>query len=70
MFTIVEGIVMRGSRGQLWAAYIDRNDVRYFTTELDYRNRVPLTIERWRERFADKNVVSGEAIERIPPFDF
>jgi hypothetical protein len=70
MFTIMEGIVMRGTRGELWAAYTRRNDVLYFTTQRNYQDRLPLTFERWRERFNDKHVIFSTKIDPIPPFDW
>jgi hypothetical protein len=67
MYTIIEGIVLRGERGQLWAAYIDDDVVRYFTTEREYQASLPKTIEKWRERFKDKNIVYDTKIDRVPP---
>jgi hypothetical protein len=67
LYTIMEGIVLRGERGQLWAAYIDEDVVRYFTTEREYQATLPKTIEKWRERFKDKNVIFDTEIDRIPP---
>jgi hypothetical protein len=67
LYTIMEGIVLRGERGQLWAAYIDDDVVRYFTTEREYRATLPKTIEKWRDRFKDKNVIFDTEIDRIPP---
>jgi hypothetical protein len=66
LYTTMEGIVLRGERGQLWAAYIDDDVVRYFTTEREYQATVPNTIEKWRERFKDKNIVFDSEIDRIP----
>jgi hypothetical protein len=66
LYTIMEGIVLRGERGQLWAAYIDGDVVRYFTTEREYQAALPITIEKWRERFKDKNIVFDAEIDRIP----
>ncbi len=66
LYTIMEGIVLRGERGQLWAAYIDDDVVRYFTTEREYQATQPNTIEKWRERFKDKNIVFDAEIDRIP----
>jgi hypothetical protein len=64
--TLFEAIVMRGADGQLWAAYIDHEVVRYFTTEREFRERLPQTIEMWRGRFRDKNVVFANEIDAIP----
>jgi hypothetical protein len=67
LYTIMEGIILRGERGQLWAAYIDGDVVRYFTTEHEYKAKLPDTIEKWRERFKDKVIVFDAKIDRIPP---
>ncbi|MEX2115246.1 MAG: hypothetical protein WEB37_00045 [Bacteroidota bacterium] len=66
LYTTIEGIIMKGPRGQLWAAYIDADVVRYFTTEVGYRTKLPETIERWRENFKEKLVVFDSAVVRIP----
>ena len=57
---------MRGNRGELWAAFIRADKVVYFTTQREYRNQLPMTIENWRERFRDKEVVFVSDIQRIP----
>ncbi len=66
LYTFFEAIVMRGAGGQLWAAYIDNEAVRYFTTEREFRERLPQTIERWRDRFRSKNVVFANDVDVIP----
>lgn len=66
LYMSFEAIVMRGANGQLWAAYIDHEVVRYFTTEREFRERLPQTIEMWRGRFRDKNVVFANEIDAIP----
>jgi hypothetical protein len=60
-------IVMKGEQGQLWAAYIDKEVVRYFTTEPAYKRKLPLTIEDWRKGFKEKEVVFDSAVRIIPP---
>ena len=42
--------------------------VRYFTTESEYKKRLPKTIEAWRERFSDKEVIFEAEIDAIPNF--
>ncbi len=66
LYTFFEAIVMRGTDGQLWVAYIDDEVVRYFTTEREFRERLPQTVERWRDRFRGKNVVFANEIDVIP----
>ena len=56
---------MKGDRGQLWAAFIDGDHVRYFTTERPYKAKLPETIEIWRANFRDKTVVFTESVDRI-----
>ncbi|MFI5305475.1 MAG: TIR domain-containing protein [Nitrospiria bacterium] len=63
--TIIEGIVMRGKNGELWVAFIDDTVVRYFTTECDFKQRLPATIEKWRERFKEKEVVFQSSADII-----
>lgn len=70
LYTIMEGILMKGGSGELWVAYIDGDVVRYFTTERGYRDKLPLTIEHWRERFKSKPVVFDSEVDRIPKDDF
>jgi len=48
---------MVGPRGELWAAVIDGDTVRYFTSVAADRGRLPQTIDSWRQRFADKKVI-------------
>jgi hypothetical protein len=66
LYTIFEAIVMRGENGQLWAAYVDEDVVRYFTTEPEFKDHLPKTIEQWRQRFPTKEVVFGSEILVIP----
>lgn len=65
LFTIMEGIVIRGEYGELWAAFIDDDVVRYFTTQHEWKTRLPKTIEKWRENFDDKEVVYDSPVELI-----
>jgi hypothetical protein len=68
LYTIFEAIVMKGENGQLWAAYIDDDVVRHFTTERSYREQPPQTIEKWRSRFADKKLVVENEINVKPNY--
>lgn len=65
LYTIMEGIIMRGPKGELWAAYIDNQVVRYFTTQLEWKDVLPKTIENWRQRFKEK-LVSHSSVDVIP----
>jgi hypothetical protein len=42
--------------------------MRYFTTEREFKKRLPKTIEAWRERFRDKEVIFENEISTIPGF--
>jgi hypothetical protein len=66
LFTIMEGIVIRGKHGELWTAFTDDKVVRYFTTQLEWQERLPKTIEKWRENFNHKEVVYKSPVEVIP----
>jgi hypothetical protein len=66
LYGILEGIIIRGELGQLWAAYIDGDIVRYFTTQREYKTKLPETIENWRQRFQEKEVVFDSGIDVIP----
>lgn len=65
LFTLVENIIMVNGEGQMWAAMIDDDNVYYYTNSDDHKDTLPRTIEKWRERFAEKpvvyKVVNGEA---------
>ena len=66
LFTIMGGIVIRGEHGELCAAFIDNDVVRYFTTQHEWKVRLPKTIEKWRENFNGKEVVYDSPVEAIP----
>lgn len=57
MFTFMENIVMITDSTKIWAAVIDDNKVRYFTNDDQMKDKLPLTIEKWRERFKDYEVI-------------
>lgn len=47
----MEGIVMLSSEGGIWAAYLDDNDIKYFTNDINWKTKIPKTIDNWRSRF-------------------
>jgi hypothetical protein len=51
LFTSVENIIMTDSLNNIWAAVIDDNKVYYFTNKKEYKERLPKTIDSWRQRF-------------------
>ncbi len=57
LFTLAENIIMVDGQGQMWAAVIDDDNVYYYTNSNDYKDTLPRTIEKWRERFAHKLVL-------------
>ncbi len=65
MFEDMAGIIMRGTAGQLWAAYLDDPVVRYFTTEPQFKDKLPATIENWLSS-KNKDVVFHSDVRRVP----
>lgn len=65
LFTLLENIIMVNGEGQMWATVIDDDNVYYYTNSDGHKDTLPRTIEKWRERFAEKPVVykgvNGEA---------
>jgi hypothetical protein len=57
LFTIMENIVMIDSSNNIWAAVIDDNKVYYFTNSQEYKNRLPKTIDSWRQNFKSYEMV-------------
>lgn len=68
LYTEMESIVMFEQSGQMWAAYIDSEAdcVHYFTNVPEARNTLPATIEKWREKFANKTVRYCEPTRPVP----
>ncbi len=61
--TIMEGLLMKGTRDELWAACIDNERVRYFTTEPAYKHLLPRTIEAWRRRRGGRQPTDSPRIQ-------
>ena len=57
LFTIVEAIIIYRDADNMWAAVIDEDVVKYYTTVPEFQNRLPRTIEKWRESFKEKKVL-------------
>ncbi len=51
MYTYMEGIIMLSSEGGIWLAYLDDNDIKYFTNDINWKTKTPRTIDNWRSRF-------------------
>ena len=56
LFTIKEAIIMINDNGAIWAAVIDGNQVKFFTNSKG-EQVLPKTVEKWRERFKEKDVL-------------
>ena len=56
-YTIYESIIMIGKNKEIWGAFLDVNEVYYFTSEIEYKNKLPKTINEWRENFKEKEVI-------------
>jgi hypothetical protein len=69
LYTIMEGIIMRGMHGELWVSYIDDGCVRYFTTQTKWKNTLPKTIDAWRERFKEKPISFHPSVDVIKSDD-
>lgn len=66
LYTIMEGILMLDKQGRIWVAYIDEDVVRYFTTEFEWRERLPKTIDSWRSRFKEKQIIFKHDVYIVP----
>ncbi|AIF54184.1 hypothetical protein [Pelosinus sp. UFO1] len=56
LFTIKEAIIMINGNGTIWAAVIDGNQVKFFTNSKG-EQVIPKTVEKWRERFKEKEII-------------
>jgi hypothetical protein len=57
LFTFEENIIMMDSIYNIWAAVIDNEKVYYFTNNQAYKNKLPKTIDNWRENFKNYEIV-------------
>lgn len=55
LYTIKEAIIIKGF-GKLWAAFIDDEEVIYFTNSSRWIDKPPSEFDEWRSRFSDKKV--------------
>jgi hypothetical protein len=67
LYTIMEGIVVVHPDGRIWAAYIDDEQVKYFTNDKGSLQRPPASIDTWRENFKDKPIVAVSAERKVRP---
>lgn len=56
LFTFMENIIMVDKDLNIWAAVLDDEKVYYFTNN-NKIEKLPKTVESWRERFEDKEVI-------------
>ena len=68
LYTEMESIVMFNHVGKMWTAHIDGDVVRYFTNVPEDRARLPVTIEKWRANFLQKEVLYCEPVKVVPSF--
>jgi hypothetical protein len=59
LFTIMENIIMVDKSNNIWTAVINTADekVYYFTNTQRFKDKLPKTIEKWRENFVEKEVI-------------
>jgi len=58
LFTSMENIIMIDSSKHIWAAVIeDSNKVLYYTNDKGYANKLPKTIDNWRQNFKEYPVI-------------
>ena len=56
-------IIMHCPNGMIYAAVIDDDAIKYFSNDPLYRNKMPITIDKWKEGFDDKRVIySGSGL--------
>lgn len=49
--TIMEGIIIIGENGHLYAAVIEDMNIHYYTTNPTYMNNIPNSIKEWKKHF-------------------
>jgi len=59
LYTIQESILMIDKDKKVWGAFINDEDdkVYYFSSVSEWKKKLPLTIDDWRENFKDKEVI-------------
>lgn len=57
LYSIQENIVMIDSLGNIWAAVLNKEKVHYFSNNNRFKNKLPKTIDNWRQRFQDYPVI-------------
>ncbi len=57
LYTFMENIIMTDTSDNIWAAVIDDNKVYYFTNKKEYKERLPKTIDNWRQNFKSYPII-------------
>jgi len=55
--TSMRNIVIINDHLDIWAAVIDEDSIKYYTTREDYRHRLPKTIDNWQKDLEDKKLI-------------
>jgi hypothetical protein len=55
--TSKRNIVLINDRLDIWAAVIDEDSIKYYTTREDYRHKLPKTIDDWQKDLEDKKLI-------------
>ncbi len=70
LYTSMGSLLMIATDGRMWAAFTDENMLRYFTNVPEYRTRIPMTIETWRQPFADYEIVFCEPVAVVQSSEY
>jgi len=57
LFGFMENIIMADAANNIWAAVLNDEKVYYYTNNEAYKEKLPKTIEHWRESFSNNPVI-------------
>lgn len=57
LFGLMENIIMADSANNIWAAVLNDEKVYYYTNNEAYKEKLPKTIEHWRQNFSSNPVI-------------
>lgn len=63
LYTSRESMVVFGDEAEVWCAYLEGDEVMYFTSVADENASMPKIMEEWRSRFADRKVVRPSRLD-------
>lgn len=71
MHAYMDGIIMLSPEGRVWVAYLDDNDIKYFTNDVNWKTKTPKTIDNWRSRFQQVEIKYISDASTLPhnPFE-